>query len=221
VIVILTVVVVHMGGANPLLHDAVGLLDAFHHVGVAYIENKVQIQMSHLVEEPQPLSARERVRDVFQKNLDTSLPRKDAQLLESREGGIDLPLVVLFTGDADVLDQIPERNCFGDLERPFDFVHHPQTLRLHWLGDGNDRMRTGPSPDLIGIHRRVHGMELKVGIPKPVPQFNDLGAVAIVQMLTRAKNLYCRDSGLLDPVQHCNREPVVDEQVRGQNVLHA
>src|ERR1700730_6524179 len=66
----------------------------------------------------------------------------------------------------------------------------------------------------------MQGMELQFGIAKPVAEFGDLGFVRIVQVLPRAENLYRADTRLLDPAEQCHGEPVVDEQVRRQKMIH-
>src|SRR3954465_987182 len=63
-------------------------------------------------------------------------------------------------------------------------------------------------------------MQLQIRIAEPVPEFGDLRLVATVQMLTRAENLYRGDSGMLDFTEQCRGQSVIDEQMRGQYVLH-
>jgi hypothetical protein len=64
-------------------------------------------------------------------------------------------------------------------------------------------------------------MELQVRVAKPVAQFGDLGAIAVVQVLPRAEDFHGRNPRALNLVELRNRQPVTDEQVRGKNVMHA
>ena len=93
-------------------------------------------------------------------------------------------------------------------------------LAFHRLGDGDDGVRAGAAPDLVVVHRRVDRVQLQLGIAEPVAQFGDLRLVAIVQVLARAEDLHGGNSGLLDSARAAPRQPVVDEQVRGQYVIH-
>src|SRR4029078_3179917 len=63
-------------------------------------------------------------------------------------------------------------------------------------------------------------MNLEFGFPEPVPQFGDLRAVVIVQMLARAKKFYQRDAGLPNPVQQNVAETLVDQKVGRKGTLH-
>jgi hypothetical protein len=64
-------------------------------------------------------------------------------------------------------------------------------------------------------------MELQVRIAKPVAQLRDLGAIAVVQMLPRTEDFHGRNPRALNLVELRNRQPVSDEQMRRENVLHA
>ena len=136
------------------------------------------------------------------------------------EGRVDLAHVELLAADAHVLDQVPERNHLGDFEGALDLVHHLQALALHRLGDGDDGVRAGAAPDLVVVHGRVQRVQLQLGIAEPVAEFGDLRLVAIVQVLARAENLDRGNAGLLDSAEQRRRQPVIDEQVRGEYVIH-
>ena len=56
----------------------------------------------------------------------------------------------------------------GDFERALDLVHHLQPRALHRLGDGDDGVRSGAAPDLVVVHGRVQRVQLQLGIAEPV-----------------------------------------------------
>ena len=70
--------------------------------------------------------------------------------------------------------------------------------RLHRFGDGDDGVRPGAAPDLVVVHGRVQRVQLQIGIAEPVAQFGDLRLIAIIQVLARAEDLHRGDPGLLD-----------------------
>ena len=59
--------------------------DAFTKMRVSNIENEIQVQVSEIQEQHEPLGARQRVRNVLQQYLDSPLPREQADL--DRGGG--------------------------------------------------------------------------------------------------------------------------------------
>ena|SRR5437870_11947504 len=52
-------------------------------------------------------------------------------------------------------------------------------------------------------------------------QLVDLGLVAVVQMLARAKNLHRRNADMLDLGQESRGKAVIDVQVRREYVIHS
>ena len=217
----LAVVVVDVRGADAVFHDVEGRFHAFADIGVSDIEDEVQIQMRQFQEKHQAFGARKLVGNIFQQDFHAALAREKAELLQRRKGRIHGPLGKFLAGHADVLDQIFERNGLGDFQRALDLIHHFQALAFHRLGDGDDRLRSGAAPEFVVVHGRVEGMQLQVRIAKPVAQFGDLGAIAVVQVLPRAEDLHGRNARVLHLVELRNRQPMIDKQVRGKNVMHA
>ena len=68
--------------------------------------------------------------------------------------------LVLLAADAQVLDQIPERNDLRDIQRALDFVQHYQALHLHGFSEIDHGVRAGAAPDIVRIHRRMQRMQL-------------------------------------------------------------
>ena len=63
-------------------------------------------------------------------------------------------------------------------------------------------------------------VQFQIGLAEPVAEFLDLRLIAIVEVLARAENLYRGDSGLLNFSQQRRRQPVIDEQMSGEYVIH-
>ena len=95
---------------------------------VTHVENKVEIEMRLADEVMQPLRARKGVRNVLKQDLYAPLSREKAHLFERGECSLYFPVAVFLARNADVLDEIPERNRLRHLERPLDLVHHLQPL---------------------------------------------------------------------------------------------
>src|SRR5262249_15843 len=112
-------------------------LDPLIHVRVADVEAKVELEMSDFEEMHEPLSARQLIGCVFEKNLDATLVRKKVDLLQRAERRVEFALVVFFACHANVLDQIAERNSFCDFERALDLVDHLQPFGLRRLSDAD------------------------------------------------------------------------------------
>ena len=203
-----------------LFHQVEFVLHARADVGVARIEHVVHAHVGQFLEHDQLLGARKLVGNVLQQNLHAAPAGEQVEFLERAPGGVELAHVELFAAHADVLDQVLERNRFGNLQGPLDLVHHVQPRALHRLGDGDHGVRSGTAPDLVVVHRRVQRVQLQIGIAEPVAQFGDLRLIAIIQVLARAENLYRGDSGVLNFSEQRGCQPVIDEQMRGQYVIH-
>ena len=134
------------------------------------------------------------VRRIFQQDFHSALPGENHQLLERAKRRFDGVFGKLLPADAQMLDQIAERNHLGDFQRALDLTHPVDAVRLVPVGDVDVRVRPGAAPDLVGVHRRMQRMELQLGIAKPVPQFADLRFVPVVQMLRRAEDFDRRTS---------------------------
>ena len=180
---------------------------------VADIETEIEFEMCLAQEKHEALGTGERVGRIFEQHLDSALSRKEANFLKRAESRVDLALIVLFTRDADVLDQITERNRLGDFERTLNLVHHRKAFRFRCFGDIDHRMRTGAAPHVIVIHGCMHGMQLQFGIAKPMAEFADLRGVAIVQVLSRAKELDRGNTRLPDLLEPGGGEPMICEDV--------
>ena len=136
-------------------------------------------------------------------------------LFERRKRGVHFALVVFFFEHPDMLDQITERNHFGNIQRALDLVQHIQPFRFHRLGNVDVRVRSGPSPHVVAVHRRVQRVQFQLGVPEPVPQFVDLRLVPIIQMLARAEDLHRRYPRLPDLVQPDGVQAMIHQQVSG------
>src|SRR5260370_33894503 len=172
VAVLFAVVVVQMRGADASLQNRVSRGNAFLHVGVAYIQTEVHLEVRLLQETDQALRARKLVGNVLQQHLHAALAREQVDLFQRRERGLNLAVVVLFVGNSEVLDQITKRNDFRNVQRALDLFDHKEPLRFHRLGNGDEGVRAGPSPHVVAIHRRVQRMQLQLRGAQPVAQFN-------------------------------------------------
>src|SRR5215475_5352815 len=67
------------------------------------------------------------IRDVLKQDLYSERFRERAQMLDRSHGRFELLLAKVFVWRAQVLNQKPERNLLGDLQRALDFVHRLNT----------------------------------------------------------------------------------------------
>ena len=106
-----------------------------------------------------------------------------AQMLDAGHGGFEFLFVEGFVGIADVLDEKAERDVLGDFEGAFDFVHGIDASGAVGGGDVDGR-RTGASPLVVGVQRRVDGIEWNAGGAEPVGNFADmLLAIGVIEVL--------------------------------------
>ncbi len=70
------------------------------------------------------------------------------------------------------------------------------------------------------IHRRVQRVEFQLRVAEEMPQFGDLGAVLVVEVLPGAEDLHGRNAGLPDSLQPHGRQPVVRDDVSRNSVMH-
>src|SRR5271170_7999 len=221
VAVFYAVVVVQMRGADAILQSGERRGDAFIHVGVSDIQTEVQLQMSLFQEINQPLGAGQLIGGIFEQYFHAARAGEQIQLLERRERGLHLALVVFFLENADVLNQVTERNDFRNIQGSLDLVEHVQPLRFYGLGNVDMRVGARSSPDFVTVHGRMQRMEFQLGIPEPMAELVDLGAIPIVQMLAGAEDLYGRHARLVDSIEPDGIQTMIDHQVGGQNVVHA
>jgi hypothetical protein len=57
-------------------------------------------------------------------------------------------------------------------------------------------------------------VQLQLGIAKPVAKLGDLGAVAVIQVLTRNKYFDLGNAGIPDAIEPNRSKAIIDEQVR-------
>src|SRR5277367_4083334 len=93
--ILLAVVVMHMQRADAVFHDLELVLHAGTDVGVAGVEDKVEIQVSQFQKLRQTLGGGKLVGNVLQEDSNVPLPRKIRQFLEGVERGVELALMKL------------------------------------------------------------------------------------------------------------------------------
>jgi len=91
-------------------------LDAFIHVGVAYVQAHIQIHVSEFKKGQQAFGARKAVRSVFEQQLHAALLGKQLQILQGGESGVDFALIELLAADAQVLQGKIEASNVGTAE---------------------------------------------------------------------------------------------------------
>ena len=125
-------------------------LHAFVHVGVADVEDRNSTPDASVPETAS--GARRSTSALGMFSSSTSTPRCRANRLISSsavKAASTLRSSKFLAGDADMLDQIAERNRLGDLERALDLIHHLQPLAFHRLGNVDDRVRPRAAPDIV------------------------------------------------------------------------
>ena len=170
------------------------------HIGVAGVEDEVEIEVRQRLELQQPLGGGELVGNVLQQDLDAALAGENAELFERGEGGVHLALVELLAGDADVLDHVMEGNDLGDFDGALDLVHHA-AMRLAFTVSVMVTTACGPErPQISSVYMGEWSeCRLQLGVAEPVAEFGDLRLVAIVEVLAGAENLDRGNARLLDP----------------------
>src|ERR1700722_3966393 len=124
--------------------------------------------------------------------------------------GFEFLVVELFIGYADVLNKKAERNLFGDFQRAFDLVHGFHSMSAVGRGDVY-WWRAGASPLVVGIERRMHGMQRHAASVKPLGNlFYVRVAVRIVEVLPRGKNLARLHAAAQKPVQNARMQTLPD-----------
>ena len=102
---------------------------------------------------------------VFEQHFHAALAGEEIDFFKRRKRGVDFALVELRVGDAQVLDQVAEGTVSAISMRALDFVHHPDALRFHRLGDSPPMsMDCGPvRPQTLSLYmRRVQRVKLQL-----------------------------------------------------------
>jgi hypothetical protein len=63
-------------------------------------------------------------------------------------------------------------------------------------------------------------MQRQLRVAEPMAQFSNLGTIEVVEMLPRTKKLNRGDPAALYFLQQRSRQPVLNEEVSGKNVIH-
>ena len=131
-----------------------------------------------------------------------------AQVLDGGHGSFEFLLVESVVGIADVLDQKAERNVLRDFEGALDFVHGLDAAGA--VGGGNVHgRRAGASPFVVGVQRRVDGIQRNAGGAEPVGDFaNMLLAIGVVEVLAGGEDFDRLGSGLDEFVEQARMEPL-------------
>jgi hypothetical protein len=118
-----------------------------------------------------------------------------------------------------VLNAIPERNVFHQVQRAFDFVHG--FLAPQPFGIANREWRAAfPRRVKIAGCRRVDGMQSHIISGKPRGEFAPDIAGAVIEMPARAKEFDGGYSGTRGFTDECGRQFVIYEKVCGKDSLH-
>ena len=110
-----------------------------------------------------------------------------------------------------MLHQKTERNLLGNFEGALDLVHG---IDARGAVGGSDvhRRRTRPAPLVIGVERRVDGVERNPAAAEPVGNFFHVRlAVGVIEMLTRRENLDRLHPAASQPIQDAGMQPLFHE----------
>ena len=186
--------------------------DRTHHVSVPEIEADADVikvrPANHL---HQPVWRGKLVGNIFQQNPHSERLGEGAQVFDRSHGRFEFFLVETFVGSAQMLHQKAERNLLGDFESALDLVHGIDASGA--VGGSNvDRRRAGASPLVVGIKRRVDGIQRNAAAVEPVGNFLDVRlAVGIVDVLPCGENLDGLHTAARQPVQNARMQPLFHE----------
>src|SRR5208282_1829967 len=103
--------------------------------------------------------------------------------------------------------QKPEWNMLGDFEGAFNLVHGVDAVGPVGGRDVDGR-RAGASPLVVGVQRRVHGVQGNAGGAEPIGDFaHMLLAVGVVEMLAGSEDFDRLGPGLDELVEQARMEP--------------
>src|SRR5262249_40953965 len=156
----------------------------------------------------QPLRRTQIVGDVLQQKADSEWLGEGAQMFDRGHGGLELALIEIFVGNADVLNQKTKGNLLCDLERALDFVHGLNTLGR--IGGRDVHWRTSrAAPLVVGIERRVNRVQRNTARLEPISDLPDvLLAVGVVQMLAGSKDLNRLGSAFYQIIKQTGMQPL-------------
>lgn len=63
-------------------------------------------------------------------------------------------------------------------------------------------------------------MHFQFRVPEPMPKFDYLSSISIINVLPRAKDLDCGEAGIPDPFEPNGRQAVPHKQMRGNYLVH-
>src|SRR5262245_55133868 len=116
-----------------------------------------------------------------------------------------------FVRRTQMLNQKPERNLLGDLQRALDLVHGLDATGAI-RGSDVERRSSGASPLIVGEKRRVHGVQRNAAAAKPLGNLLDVGfAVGVVEMLARCKNLDRLHTGARESVEDARMQALLNK----------
>ncbi len=207
-------IVVDMRRTNLLPQNLKRLAHGIHHVRMPEIEaNPHIVKMSCVNQLHQSLRRGKFVGNIFQQNAHTQRLGKCAQVFDGGHRRFKLLLTETFVGQSQMLHQKAKRNLLRDLQGPFHLIHRldqPRAVRRRQVYGRRSR----PAPLVIGIERRVHGIQRNATPTKPLGDlFHVSLAIGIVEMLTRCENLDRLHSAASQPIQDSRMQPLLDVQI--------
>jgi pseudomonalisin len=208
------VIVVHMHRSNAIAQRADGVLHAYRHVRMAYIQASPNAGEMALGIDLHQVLGRGRLADqVFRQQANSKRLRKSIQMLKRGQSMLQAARRPGVGSLAQVHHQIFKVKMLGCFKRALDLVHGIDAARLFRMQQV-DRWCSRAAHLAVRIERRVHRPALQRIGGKPAGQLLHMLAAGVVEVLACGKDLHRLGSAARGQFQQPGMQPLLQEQVR-------
>src|SRR5579875_3040521 len=211
--VLLSLVVVEVGGADPGAQLGQLGADAIAEMGVSYIEADADVlEMADGEDFDEVGGTRDLALEILDQDFDAEGIGEGAQMLEGGDGMLETALAPAIVALAEVEDEEAEGDLFGDFEGALDLVHGIDAPALFGMDD-IDGGGAAAAHLLIGKHGAVHGEGVDRIGAEPFRQLADMGAAGVVEVLAGGEDLHALGAGASESVKKTRMEAMLEKNV--------